>query len=129
MPVSHPEMNGPAIAKTSCGSRGRSKAVGIDVASFKTLRMVWWRASTVTIDAAAVRMVGSETRCAAPRYAATPTFSTSRATGAIAETLVRTAEKSKVHPEIGVPPRAVIVDCNLDGELHFCDSWDNNGPQ
>jgi len=40
MPVSHPEMKLPAIARTSWGSRGISNACGMAVPPFNTLRMV-----------------------------------------------------------------------------------------
>lgn len=103
-PVLHPEMNPPAIARTSWGRRGKSNDVGIAVPSLRTLSIVWWRASMVTIEAASVRTTGSEMKCAAPRYAPTPTFSTRRATGAMALTEVRTEEKSKLHPEMAESP-------------------------
>lgn len=39
--VSHPEMNGPAIAKTSLGVRAISNDVGIAEPEFKTFSIVW----------------------------------------------------------------------------------------
>lgn len=65
----------------------------------------------VTIEAASVSATGSEMKWAAPRYAPTPTFSTSRATGAIADTDVRTEEKSNEQPEMTEPPTASMALC------------------
>lgn len=72
---------------------------------------VWWRASTDMIDAAAVRTCGSVMRCAAPRYAETPTFSTIRAVLAMVVTSVKTSLKSNVQPVMGSAPRAWISSC------------------
>ena len=79
---------------------------------WSTFRIVWWRASMVKMDAAAVRMTGSCTRCAAPRYAPTPTFSTRRATGAMVATSVSTLVKSNLQVERGFSPNEVMIDCN-----------------
>lgn len=73
----------------------------------KMFRMVWWRDSIVTMEAAAVRTLGSPIRCAAPRYAPTPTFSTTRAVANMVSTSTRTLVKSNVQPEGGVTPKEV----------------------
>jgi len=73
-PRLQPLMKAPAIARTSWGRRGMSNDWGIVEAPAKMFSMVWWRDSMVTMEAAAVRTFGSWTRCAAPRYAPTPTF-------------------------------------------------------
>ena len=57
----------------------------------------------VAMLAAAVRMLGSPMLEAAPRYAPTPTCSTTRATGSMVETLSSTWPKSKVQLS-GVTP-------------------------
>jgi len=62
----------------------------------------------VTMEAAAVRTRGSAIRCAAPMYAPTPTFSTSRATVAMVGTSTSTLEKSNLQPESGVSPNEVM---------------------
>jgi len=63
-----PEKKGAAIARTSCGLRAISKAEGIAVPEFdRTLRIVWWRASTVKIEPADVKRTGSVRRVAPPR--------------------------------------------------------------
>lgn len=76
----------------------------------RILRMLWWRASIVTMEAAAVNSEGSERRWAAPKYAPTPTFSTRRAAAAKVGTSVKTLEKSNWHPLIVCPPRELITD-------------------
>jgi len=78
--IAQPEFsrNGPAIARTSCGVRGRSNGFASAAPPLNTFSIVEWRLSTVRMDAAAVRMVGSEIKFAAPRNAPTPTFSTRR---------------------------------------------------
>ena len=108
-------MKAPAMARTSWGSKGMSKAWGMAVApDVSTFRIVWWRASTVTMDAAAVRTVLSATSCAAPRYAPTPTSSTRRATGNMVGTSVSTLVKSNLQVERGVTPNEVRNDCNAN---------------
>jgi len=59
----------------------------------------------VRMEAAAVTKVASCTMWAAPRYAPTPTFSTSRAVFTMVETSVRTDEKSNEQPDKGVAPK------------------------
>lgn len=110
-PRSQPEMKAPASAKTSFGVKAKSNACGMAVPALRTFRIVWWRASTVRIDPAAVRRMGSERRWAAPRYAVTPTFSTIRATVAMVVTSTRTFEKSNVQVSTGVPPRVLMPSC------------------
>ena len=107
-PRSQPEMKGPAMPKTSLGVKAKSNACGIAVPALRTFRIVWWRASMVRIEPAAVRRMGSERRWAAPRYAVTPTFSTRRATAAMVVTSTRTLEKSNLQVSTGVLPRALI---------------------
>jgi len=110
IPRSQPEMNWLAIARTSLGSKGMSNGLEMAVASSKMFKMVPWRDSTVTMLAAALRTFGSWTRCAAPRYAPTPTCSTIRATVIMVETSVRAEEKSKVQPPGGFFPNEVRRD-------------------
>jgi hypothetical protein len=87
--------NGLARARTSLGVRAKSKESGMAVPiPDKMFRIVWWRASTVNIEAAEVRRTGSLRRAAPPRYAETPTDSTIRAVAAIVVTLVSALEKS-----------------------------------
>ena len=52
-------MKGPAMARTSLGSKARSNGWEMAVALSKIFRMVLWRDSTVTMVAAAVRTRGS----------------------------------------------------------------------
>lgn len=67
-PRSQPEMKPPAMARTSDGVKGMSNAEGMtDAEPARMLSTVWWRASTVRIEPAAVRRTGSEIRLAAPR--------------------------------------------------------------
>lgn len=109
--MSQPEINGLATARTWDGVKGISNACGIAVAPFRMLSTVSCRASTVRMEAAAVRSDGSDTRCAAPRYADTPRFSTTRAVAATVATSVRTEPKLKWHPLIGLEPNDLSVDC------------------
>ena len=104
--ILHPETNPPAIARTSEGARAISNDCGMALPRLRTLRMVWWRASTVKIEAAASKSSGSLISVAPPRYAPTPTFSTTRAVAAMVATSVKTDEKSKLHPVMGAPPIA-----------------------
>src|SRR5258708_5663606 len=110
MPRSQPLMKEPAIARTSLGRRARSNDWEMGEAASKMFRTVWWRDSIVTMVAAAVRTRGSWTRCAAPRYAPTPTFSTTRAIVTMVDTSVRAAEKSNLQPEGGFEPNATMMD-------------------
>jgi hypothetical protein len=67
-PEGHDLMNPAARVKTARMPRGVSKGEGT-AATLEAVRMnVWWRASTVTISAATVRIAGFLTRGAAPRY-------------------------------------------------------------
>ena len=106
-----PLMNAPAMARTSGGVKAMSKAWGMALAPCITFRIVWWRASTVMMEAAATRTAGSSMICVAPMYAATPVISTTRATGVMAETLVSTLEKSNSQ-EIGVTSNELRSDCS-----------------
>ena len=107
MPVLQgPLKNAPAIARTSLGRKGMSKACGSGLAPDIKFRTDWWRASLVMIEAAAARTVGSCMSCVAPRYAETPVYSTTRAIGNMTETLVSALEKSKLQ-ESGCRPNAV----------------------
>lgn len=60
----------------------------------------------VAMEAATVRMRGSPTSCAAPRYAPTPTTSTSRALFNMVSTSVSKVDRSNVQVN-GVPPKAM----------------------
>lgn len=103
----HPLINGAAMAKTSLGVNAMSNAAGTTVpVPEKILRTVWWRASTLRIEAAAAKRTGSVRSVAPPIYAAIPTASTTRAVAAIVATSVNTESKLKVHPEIGALPAA-----------------------
>jgi len=63
-----PSKKGPARARTSLGVRAMSKADGIAVPLGESkFKMVWWRASTVKIDAAESRRSGSSRSVAPPR--------------------------------------------------------------
>ncbi len=108
IPRSQPFMKGPAIERTSLGRRGRSNDCGMGEKPWKRLRRVWGRDSTVTMEAAAVRTRGSPTRWAAPRYAPTPTFSTTWATVTMVVTSVSTLEKSNVQVDNGVSPKPTM---------------------
>lgn len=67
-PDGQESMKPAAREKTARIPRGVSKAEGI-AAAWEAIRMnVWWRASTVTISAATVRMPADLTRGAAARY-------------------------------------------------------------
>ena len=67
-PVGQDEMKPAARVKTPRIPSGVSNAEGM-AAAFDAVRMnVWWRASTVTISAATVRIPGVLTRGAAARY-------------------------------------------------------------
>lgn len=110
IPRSQPWMKEPAMARTSLGARARSKDAEMAVALSNMFSMVPWRDSIVTMEAAAVRTRGSSTRCAAPRYAAMPTCSMSRALEIMVSTSVSTAVSSNLQPEGGVPPNEVIID-------------------
>ena len=67
-PVGQVEMNPAARPKIERIPRGVSKAEGT-AADLEATRMnVWWRDSTVTIEAATERMEGVLRRGAAPRY-------------------------------------------------------------
>jgi len=110
-----PVINGEAKARTSLGVSAKSKAEGMAVpVPERRLRMVWWRASTVKIDPAAARSTGSVKRVAPPRYAATPTFSTTRAVAAMAATSVKAESKLNWQPVIGVPPNEAIAASSVD---------------
>jgi hypothetical protein len=102
-------MKEPAIARTSLGRRGISNDCGKGEKPWRMLRRLWWRASMVTMEAAAERTRGSPMRWAAPRYAPTPTFSMTWATVSMVWTSVRTLEKSKVQLDIGVSPKAMMI--------------------
>lgn len=115
IPRLQPLMKAPAIARTSWGRRGMSNDWGIVVAPAKMFSVVWWRDSMVTMEAAAVRTFGSWMRCAAPRYAPTPTFSTTRAIAAMVETSTRALEKSNVQPEGAFSPNEVRIACGPRG--------------
>ena len=117
MPRSQPEMKAPAMAKTSLGVKAKSNACGMAVPALRTFRIVWWRASTVRIEPAAVRRTGPVRRWTAPRYAVTPTFSTRRATPAMVVMSVGTLEKSNEQVVTGVPPRALMP------------AWDKETPE
>jgi hypothetical protein len=110
IPRLQPLMKEPAMARTSLGRKAMSNDWEMAVALSKRFSMVPWRASTVTMVAAAVRTRGSWTRCAAPRYAATPTCSTTRAIVTMVDTSVRADEKSNEQPEGGVAPNEVMMD-------------------
>ena len=114
-PRSQPEMNAPAMARTSLGRKAMSKAWGMDVPLLRTLRIVWWRASVVKIEPAATRRTGSSSNGAAPRYAATPRFSTTRAVAAMVLTSFSAPPKSKLQFVMGVSPRDWIVAWNREG--------------
>ena len=86
-----------------------SNDCGMTEELWKRLRIVWWRASMVTMEAAEVRTRGSSMRCAAPRYAPTPTFSTTWATVTMVSTSTSTLEKSNVQVDNGVSPKATII--------------------
>ena len=60
----------------------------------------------VRIDAAAPRMMGSVKRVAPPRYAATPTFSTTRAVAAMVATSVKAESKLNEQDVMGTSPNA-----------------------
>lgn len=66
-PVGHEAMKPAARVKTERTPRGVSKAEGMAVILEAARMKVWWRASTVTISAAVVRMLLDWTRGAAPR--------------------------------------------------------------
>ena len=110
IPREQPWMKLPAMARTSGGAKGMSNGWEMAVAPFIMFSRVPWRASTVRMEAAAVRTSWSPTRCAAPRYAPTPTCSTSRAVDTMVDTSVRTLEKSNEQPWTGVPPNEVMTD-------------------
>lgn len=97
-PRSHgPVMNPPAMESTSCGVNPTPNGDGIAVpVPDNTFSSDWCRASTVRIDAAAPRNSGTSSRFAAPEYAATPTYSTTRAVATIVATSVSPPVKSKV---------------------------------
>lgn len=95
-------------SELNMGVKAKSNACGIAVSALRTFRIVWWRASTVRIEPAAVRRTGPVRRWTAPRYAVTPTFSTRRATPAMVVMSVRTLEKSNEQVVTGVPPRALM---------------------
>jgi hypothetical protein len=66
-PVGHEEMKPAASVNTERMPRGVSKAEGT-AATFEAVRMkVWWRASTVTISAATVKIPAAWMSGAAPR--------------------------------------------------------------
>ena len=109
IPRSQPRMKELAIARTSLGRSGMSNDCGMTEELWKRLRMVWWRDSMVTMEAAAVRTRGSSMRCAAPRYAPTPTFSTTWATVNMVSTSTSTLEKSNVQVDNGVSPKPTII--------------------
>lgn len=67
-PEGQEEMKPAARVKTFCTPRGVSNADGTATALAAVRMNVWWRASTVTISAATVRIAGLETKGAAPRY-------------------------------------------------------------
>jgi len=104
-----PLRNWPAMDRTSDGFSARSKACGTGAAAFMMFITVWWRASTVMIEAAADSNAGSEMEDAAPRYALTPTFSINWAKVIIVFTSVKAEEKSNLQPVIGWPPRALTA--------------------
>ena len=110
IPRSQPLMKEPAMARTSLGRKARSNGWEMAVALSKMFRTVPWRDSTVTMVAAAVRTRRSWTRCAAPRYVAIPTCSTTRATVTMVDTSVRADEKSNEQPEGGLAPNATMMD-------------------
>jgi hypothetical protein len=67
-PSGQEEMKPAARVKTFWTPRGVSKGDGTATALEAVRMKVWWRASTVTISAAIVRILGSDTSGAAPRY-------------------------------------------------------------
>lgn len=99
-----------ATARTSLGSRAMSNAWGIETPLLRTLRIVWCRASTVKIEPAAVRSTGSSIRCAAPKYAATPKFSTTRAVAAIVGTSSSALPKSMLQLVMAWSPSDWMTD-------------------
>ena len=94
------------------------------VALENRLRIVWWRASTVTMDAASVRTFMSWMMCAAPRYAPTPTFSMSRAADKNVVTSVRTLVKSNEQVVSGVSANDVMISCTKVSEASK-EGWAN----
>jgi hypothetical protein len=126
-------MKPPAMARTSLGSKARSNGWEMAVALSKMFRMVLWRDSMVTMVAAAVRTRGSWTRCAAPRYAPTPTCSTTRATVTMVDTSVRADEKSNLQPVGGLAPNEVMMawvgpkNCQKDGEGRITNAYLESG--
>jgi hypothetical protein len=108
IPRSQFETKPPTMERTSGGERGMSNACGMGAAALKVFKRVWWRASMGKMEAATVRTRGSSMRWAAPEYAPTPTFSTSRALVAMVETSVSKLDVLNVQFK-GVPPNALRV--------------------
>lgn len=107
-----PSKNGATMERTSSGLSAISKAAGIAVPLPDMMfNNVWWRASTVKIVPAAARRTVSVMRVAPPRYAITPTFSTTRAVETIVATSVSTESKLNLQLVIGVSPKDCKASC------------------